>query len=222
MNIGKLVKSLSPAKIGQKIALREKIGKTDLGVLKVAFMVAAIDGDVTEGEYEAFDQLAKRCRGCTEESARQALQEAMRSAGYLLLLSSRVTEAKFVRAFLKEAKAALPNGFAYYALEDVRRAIVTWMAMGMSDGDYSARERRCIDALRRDFAKLKVMKLEQDVLSCLAMAPSYCETFSCGGNVSVNAVSDGDAFVRRVENIVLELGDSAEAAKLLKELVVKG
>lgn len=222
MNIGKLVKSLSPAKLGRKIALREKIGKTDLGVLKVAFLVAAIDGDVTDAEYKAFDQLAKRCRGCTEEAAKAALQAAMRSAGYLLLLSARVTETKLVRAFMKEAKSALPNGFAYYALEDVRRAIVTWMAMGMSDGDYSARERRCLEALRRDFAEQKVMKLEQDAMSCLAMTPSYCETFSCGGSVSANAVADGDAFVRRVEDIVRELGDSTEATKLLNELVANG
>ena len=123
MNLQKLFSGLKVRSLGRALGLKEKIGKADLGILKVAFMVAALDGEVTDKEYKAFDLLAKKCRGYTPKAAAQALDEAMRSAGYLMLLSPRVKESDLVKAFLAEARKALPNGFAYLSLEDVRRAV---------------------------------------------------------------------------------------------------
>ena len=104
MNLTKLIGSFNFKKFS-------KAGRTDFGVLKVAFMVAALDGEVTDAEYRAFDALAKKCRGYTPKAAEKALDEAMRSAGYLMLLSKRAKDDDLVKAFVAEAQAALPSGF---------------------------------------------------------------------------------------------------------------
>ena len=222
MNLKKFVGGFKLKSIGRALGLKDRIAKTDLGVLKVAFMVAALDGEVTADEYAAFDALAKKCRGYTPKAAEEALNDAMRSAGYLLLLSKRVKkDADLVKAFVAEARAALPNGFAYLSLEDVRRAIVTWIMMGMSDGAYSVRERACIEALRKLFAELKVIKLEQEAEQWMALATDFRQAY--GGKTAwmssgtVELISKN--FVRQVEDLVAQYGDTADAAKELQSLI---
>ena len=216
MNIGKFVSGLKLTAFGGTRA--SKIGKTDLGILKVAFMVAALDGEVTDAEFKAFDALAKKCRGYSPKAAAKALDEAMRSAGYLMLLSKRAKDADLIKAFVGEAQAALPMGFAYFSVEDVRRAVVTWIAMGMSDGDYSAREKKCIEALRKLFAELKVMRIQAEEEQWLQMAPAFRQACAPGvRNRTVELVSRD--FVKRVEQLVAQYGDSAAAAKELGNLI---
>ena len=211
MNLTQLIGSFNFKKFS-------KASRTDFGVLKVAFMVAALDGEVTDDEYKALDALAKKCRGYSPEVAEQALDEAMRSAGYLLLLSRRSGDAKLIDAFLNEAQAALPMGFAYLSIEDVRRAVVTWIAMGMSDGDYSEREKKCIEALRKLFAELKVMRFQAEEEQWLSLSPTFRQAFD--GNLSsatVQLVSPD--FVSRVEQLVSQYGDSEEASQELQGLI---
>jgi len=224
MNIIKFVKGVGFKSIGRALGLKDRVAKADLGILKVAFMVAALDGDVTDKEYEAFDLLAKKCRGCSPKVAAEALDDAMHSAGYLMLLSKRVKkEGALVAAFMSEAHKALPEGFAYLSLEEVRRAIVTWIAMGLSDGDYSARERKCIEALRKNFAELKTMRIQQEDERWLAMSTDIHHVGAVGGVTSrarIELVSRN--FVAGVESLVRQYGDSAEGARLLQDLVKNG
>ena len=221
MNIIGFLKTLKTKTVDK--VLGEKLSRTDLGVLKVAFMVAALDGDVTDDEYAAFSHLAKRCRGYTQEAEEMALEAAMRSAGYLMLLSRRVDEAALVEAFVREAESALPGGFAYLSIEDVRRAVVTWIAMGMSDGDYSSRERACIEALRRRFAELKVTRsdIEAEQMAALtpAVRPFISEAFA-DNPFRVSLVTT--AFSERVETLIGQLGDSDAAASELEGLIANG
>ena len=220
MKLEKIFSKFTFKSIGRSLRFKERIGKTDLGVLRVAFMVAALDGDVSEAEYKAFDLLAKKCRGYTPESAAAALDAAMRSAGYLILLSKRVTDAQLVKAFVAEAKEALPGGFAFQSIEDVRRAIVTWIVMGLSDGDYSARERKCIEALRKTFAELKALRLQQEEEEWLALSSDFRQAYGVASlppRKVVELISRD--FVSRVEKLVVQYGDSAAAAKALQELV---
>ena len=214
MNLKKLIGSFDFKKFG-------KASRTDFGVLKVALMVAALDGEVTDAEYKALEALAKKCRGYTPKTAAKALDEAMRSAGYLMLFGRRATDTALVKAFMAEAQAALPNGFAYFSVEDVRRAIVTWIAMGMSDGDYSAREKNCIEALRKLFAKLKVERVAADANLCGQphVSPAYRPVIgyaSCGASWTL------PDFVKRVERLAAQYGDSAEAETELKRLIAEG
>ena len=211
MNLTKLIGSFNLKKFS-------KASRTDFGVLKVAFMVAALDGEVTDAEYKAFDALAKKCRGYTEKAAETALEEAMRSAGYLMLLSRRKKDADLVKAFVAEAQAALPMGFAYLSIEDVRRAVVTWIAMGMSGGDYSSREKQCIEALRKHFAELKVMRIQAEEEQWLQLAPAFRQASAPRSRKSTVELVSRD-FVNRVERLVAQYGDSAAAAKELQELI---
>ena len=211
MNLSKLISSF-------KLKKFSKASRTDFGVLKVAFMVAALDGEVTDAEYKALDALAKKCRGYTPKAAERALDEAMRSAGYLMLYSRRAKDAELEKAFVKEAKAALPMGFAYLSIEDVRRAVVTWIALGMSDGEYSAREKKCIEALRKLFAELKVMRNVTEADQRLTLAPAFRQAYAAGPRGSkVELVSR--SFVSRIENLVAQYGNSTEAAEELKKLI---
>ena len=211
MNLTKLIGSFNFKKFS-------KASRTDFGVLKVAFMVAALDGEVTDAEYKSLEALAKKCRGYTPKAAAAALDEAMRSAGYLMLLGRRAKDAELVKAFIREAQAALPNGFAYFSIEDVRRAIVTWIALGMSDGDYSAREKMCVEALRKQFAKLVISRVEAEEERWRALSPTFRQAFGpVPRRASVDLVAQ--SFVMRVERLVAQYGDEAAAAKELKRLI---
>lgn len=215
MNLKKLVESLHLPKIS---AGGNRIGKTDLGVLKVAFMVAALDGDVTESEYEVFDCLAKQCRGCTPENVARALDESMRSAGYLLLLSKRVSCEKLVEAFVREAKAALPEGFVDFELPDVRRAFALWIAMGMGDGDYSEREKVCIEALRQNFATMKVERADAEAARAAALSPAFRMAYALDASSPVVEVVTRP-FAERVEAVMASLGSAADGEKALADLL---
>ena len=215
MKISKFVSDLKFRTVGRLQAA--KLSKTDFGIVKVAFMVAALDGEVTDAEYKAFDALAKKCRGYSAKAAAKALDEAMRSAGYLMLLSRRASDAELVKAFLEEAQAALPLGFAYLSIEEVRRAVVTWIAMGLSDGDYSKREKLCVEALRKFFAELKVMRLQAENERWLELAPAIESAYGRGSARTVELVSQD--FVARVEGLMAQYGDKAIATKELQELI---
>ena len=203
MNLGKFVSNLMSRSVGRVKAAR--FGKVDLGIVKVALMVAALDGEISEEEYKALDALVKKCRGYTKKTSDQAMGEAMRSAGYLLLLGRRVSDREFVKSFVAEARKALPNGFEDLSVEEVRRAVVMWIAMGMSDGDYSSREKKCIEAIRKAFAEHKASRQQEAVNLSAQMA-----------GVSF-AVPPG--FITTAEDLVAQYGDEAGASKALAELI---
>lgn len=217
MNVSKLLGKIGFKSIGGKA---NRLSKTDFGILKVAFMVAALDGEITEAEYKAFELLAKNCRGYSVKSAAAALDEAMRSAGYLMLFSQRNNEKDLVKAFMAEARAALPNGFAYLSIEEIRRAIVTWIVMGLSDGDYSVRERNCIESLRKFFAELKALRIQQEEEQWLSLSTDLrqaCASMNVQPQATVELVSKD--FVGQVERLVQQYGDKAEAMKMLDSLI---
>ena len=120
------------------------LGKVDFGVLTVAMMVAALDGVIEPAELKAFSKLAEQCRvGVGEKAARY--EAALHSAGYVLLMSrSGLSEKALTQVFLREAEKVLPTGFAGGRGEDIRRALVIWITMGLSDGQFSGIERTCI------------------------------------------------------------------------------
>lgn len=215
MKLSKIVQDIKLRTVGRLQASR--VSKTDFGIVKVAFMVAALDGDVSEAEFKALDALIKKCRGYSQKAAATVYVETVRAAGYLMLLSRRASDAEIVKAFLAEARAALPDGFAYLSIEEIRRAVVTWIAMGLSDGDYSSRERMCIEKLRKVFAELKIMKIDADSGRWLDVGPMITSAFGRNSAQTVRLITQD--FVQRVERLVERYGDDAEAAKELEQLI---
>lgn len=220
MDIVKLIGGIVFRSVGKTGKAKEKLKKTDLGILKVALMVAALDGDVLPSEYEAFRVLATKGFGYTDEVAARALKDAMRSAGYLMLVAGRATNEELVREFISEANAVLPSGFAYLSVEDVRQAILTWIVMAMSDNDYSARERLCIEALRLRFAELKATRIERENEYWRSLPANVrCVVEEYPGSRIKLASKD---FVGKVETIVAQFGGSVEARRKLASLVANG
>lgn len=216
MKLAKLVRDFKQKAVTRIQAA--KYGKIDYGIVKVAFMVAALDGEVSDGELTALDALLKKCRGYSQKTAAKVMDEAMRSAGYLLFLGRRAKESTLLRAFLAEAGAALPDGFAFLSVEEIRRAVVTWMALGMSDGDYSTREKKCIEALCKRLAEFKIIRDEDEEETRNVLTSAFCQVYRAGAPEKMNEFFPCD-FMARVENLVAQYGDSADAAKELEKLI---
>ena len=137
-----------------------ELGKVDFGVLTVAMMVAALDGVIEPAELKAFSKLADQCRVSSGEKAFR-YEAALHSAGYMLLVSrSGVSQKAIVQAFVTEAEKVLPQGFAGGRGEDIRRALVIWITMGLSDGRFSGIERASVEAVCARVAD--IMKKRRD------------------------------------------------------------
>ena len=131
-----------------------ELGRVDFGVLTVAMMVAALDGVIEPAELKAFSKLADQCRVSAGEKAFR-YGAALHSAGYMLLVSrSGVSQKAIVQAFVTEAEKVLPQGFAGGSGADIRRALVIWITMGLSDGRFSGIERACVEAFCAQVAEI--------------------------------------------------------------------
>lgn len=220
MNIKKLCGGLVFKSARQTAAVKTKLKKSDLGVLKVALMVAAVDGRVLPEEYAAFKLLAMKGFGYSDSAAAQALKESMRSAGYIMMEAERSTNKELVEMFLAEAMAALPSGFDELSVKNVRQALVTWIAMAISDGVYSSRERLCIEALRLHFAEQRATQIEKENEYWRSIPANVrCVVEDYPGARLKLATKD---FAAKVAEIVDQFGDSADAKLRLESLVAKG
>ncbi len=221
MNLTKLFNQIAFRSASRTPRAKAWIKRVDRGILEVSLMVAAIDGAVLPSEFKAFLLLARKGFGYSQEAAEEALRRSMHSAGYVLMLANREkTQEGFVKAFIEEARAALPRGFAYMKTEDVRQAIVCWIAMAMSDGDYSARERACIEALRMRFAELKARRIEKENEYWRAVPANVrCIVEDYPGS-HLKLVSKD--FVGKLATLIREFGGSAEAKRKLESLIATG
>lgn len=209
-----MVNALSALKFAR--ARDPKLSKLDFGVLKVAMMVAALDGEVQPQEVEAFGVLAKKCRGYGEKSFRDVRESAFRSAGYIALLAQHGTRDELLSAFLAEALAALPDGFAYGNLADVRRAFVTWIALGVSDGNYSDVERSAIEALRRELAEIKRSHAVEQFERWAMLSPTFRQAAGSKPRMARIVLVD-DAFLDKAEKLVKNPSEAEISALVFGE-----
>ncbi len=124
----------------------KELGQIDFGVLRIAMMVAALDGKILPQEYAAFRRISKNCKVSVIEGG-VLWDAALHSAGYILVQSQILTERQLALAFVREAEKALPDSFGKTSAKNIRRAFVMWISMGMSDGDFSGVERKCVEAI---------------------------------------------------------------------------
>lgn len=218
MNLIKLVNRIAEG-VGASSA-RRKPGALDLGILKVAMMVAALDGKVLDAEYKAYLNLAIRGFGLPRKAAVDSLVESMRAGGYLMLVAMKVGTRTLVKEFIAEACRALPAGFIRLPIADIRRAVITWTAMAISDGEYSDRERACIEAIRRHFAQAKAALIERENAYWMSQ-PAQCRSLAEDHPGSGHQLVDKN-FMEKVESLVTTFGGSAEACKALDNLIAKG
>ena len=126
---------------------KNRFGKEDFVLLKTALMLAAVDGEVGADEVGRFRELAEKCRGYNGESFDVLWEQALRSAGYLLLQSRFLGPEELAAAFVKEAERDFVGTVILATQEERVRAFELLDRMAMADGDYSAVEHACIAAL---------------------------------------------------------------------------
>ena len=126
---------------------KNRFGKEDFVILKTALMLAAVDGEVGADEVDRFKELAAKCRGYNGESFDVLWEQALRSAGYLLLQSRFLGPEELAAVFVKEAERDFVGEVILVTREERVRAFELLDRMAMADGDYSAVEHACIAAL---------------------------------------------------------------------------
>jgi len=194
-----VTKTLAGIQLGGKKS-DPKLAALDRGVLQIALMVAALDGEILPSEYAAFESLVRKCRGYTAKNARELLDASVGKAGCLMAMAQigAYSEKERLASFVEMAIDALPKGFAAGSLADLRRAFVLWTSMGLSDGAFSPIERAAVKALAESFARLRAGKSKKPV--------SLLEP----------------AFFKRAESLILDLANASKRAKAeaaLDELV---
>ena len=200
------VEALAALKFGGR---DPKLGKLDFAVLKIALMIAALDGEVAGDEVKTFLALAKKCRGANAKSVRAVLNEALRAAGYILILARTADERTTLSAFADEAVKMLPGSFLDGKPEDVRRAFVLWTAMCMSDGEYSEIERKAIACLQKHFTKLKTAEVEARIERDKALSPAFIVAYGGPRKTVVKLLPDG--FLDSVEDTLVKAKGAAIA-----------
>lgn len=177
----------------------------DISILKISFMMSAVDGHVEQAEYDCFMELARHVDGFSEGQTLSALDEAEHSAGYLELIARKqVSEDAFLNAFMKEAERALNTQDVAVSWDNATacRAFLFWIAMAMADKDFSDIERRALELLRRHINwKMQRPRPDQEFL-CSSQA-----------DVRVQGFEITPAFMRRIESMLLSLGEAAEQQK---------
>jgi len=128
---------------------KNRFGKTDFGTLKAMMMLAAVDGEVAADEIAHFKEMAAQCRGYNGESFETLWEEALRSAGYLLLQTRFLSEDELIAAFVREAETEFVREVIQEVAKDREQAFERLVAMAAADGVCSEIERRCLDALSK-------------------------------------------------------------------------
>ena len=126
---------------------KNRFGKEDFVILKTALMLTAVDGEVGADEISRFKELAEKCRGYNGESFATLWEQAIRSAGYLLIQSRFLGQDELAAAFVKEAERDFVGTVVLETKEERARAFELLEQIAMADGDYSAVERASIAAL---------------------------------------------------------------------------
>ena len=126
---------------------KNRFGKEDFVLLKTALMLAAVDGEVSADEVGRFKELASKCRGYNGDSFETLWEQALRSAGYLLIQSRFLGTEELAAAFVAEAEKDFVGTVSLETKEERARAFELLDRMAMADGDYSEVEHACIAAL---------------------------------------------------------------------------
>ena len=126
---------------------KNRFERLDFVILKTALMLAAADGEVATDEIVRFKDLTTKCCGYSDETFEALWDEALRSAGYILLQSRFLDHEGLVAAFVAEAEKDFISEVVLESAEERIRAFDFLDRMAMADGDYSEIERDCIVAL---------------------------------------------------------------------------
>ena len=140
---------------------KNRFDKVDFVILKTMLMLAAVDGEIGNDELERFKEVAVKCRGYSGETFETLWDDALRSAGYLLLQSRFLDREGLVAAFVKEAEKDFVGEIVLALAADRMRAFELLERMASADGDYSEIERASITALSQKVKATRERMLDE-------------------------------------------------------------
>ena len=135
-------------KMLKKFLAKRGFSSVDFVTLKTAMMLATLDGEVSAEELASFRDMASGCRGCTPKSFSKLWDEALRSAGYLLIQAKILPSDKLVALFVHEVKDSFVDEVSAEVSAERQHAFDVLAEMAGADGDFSEIERQAIDALK--------------------------------------------------------------------------
>ena len=124
------------------------LGSTDFAVLRTLLLLAAVDGEVSQGELDYFRSLIDQYRDDVGGRTREALwKSALHGAGYLILQGRFMTRDELVAAFVEEAEGDFVELLATGTDKEVKAAFGLLQSMAQADGTFSDLEGDCLTAL---------------------------------------------------------------------------
>lgn len=124
------------------------LGPVDFAVLRTLLLLAAVDGEVSQGELDYFRSLIDQYRDDIGGRTREALwKSALHGAGYLILQGRFLTRDEMVAAFVEEAEGDFVEMLATGSNDEVKSAFNLLQTMAQADGTFSDLEGDCLVAL---------------------------------------------------------------------------
>ena len=124
------------------------LGPVDFAVLRTLLLLAAVDGEVSQGELDYFRSLIDQYRDDIGGRTREALwKSALHGAGYLILQGRFLTRDEMVAAFVEEAEGDFVEMLATGSNDEVKSAFDLLQTMAQADGTFSDLEGDCLVAL---------------------------------------------------------------------------
>lgn len=123
--------------------------ESDLVILRVAFLLSAVDGHIAESERAMFRKLSEQCKDIDVKVAEKIVPEMEAAAIRLAGAQATLSEKAFLDLFMKEVGTFCDwPAFVKNSIQ-VRKAFVMWIAMSMADGNFSAIERKALSRIQK-------------------------------------------------------------------------
>ena len=126
------------------------LGQADFAVLRTLMLLAAVDGEVSQGELAYFRSVIDKYRDDVGGRTREALwKSALHGAGYLILQGHFLSRDELIAAFVEEAEGDFVEVLSTGTDDEVQAAFNLLKSMARSDGRFSDIEGDCLQALMR-------------------------------------------------------------------------
>lgn len=188
--------------------------KANTAILRIAYLIAASDGEVKQSEREVFKSTLCALQGVKmgDDDTTALIQEVVQEAARLAILRDFYNEEEQIKAFLSKVSGNV--SVILRSKVACRRAFAVWISICMADKEFSPFERKLIKALQvacNGFAGVTIS------------TPWWCATSSPWPGAALGAKKNGtpetiqkfgadacipDAFLEEVESRCREIDEA--------------
>jgi len=172
--------------------------KINEAILRIAYLLAASDGNVKPDERESFAQSLRSIDGFVfgEPEANAFLESVVEDGRKLAILADFYNDEERIKAFMHRVTPEI------LVLKDnkhaLRRAFAAWIDICISDKDYSAFEERLVKGLQIIFNKL-----HENPLLAVEISSVFGSIFGARGKTSEVTISLSPEFVELLGNAAM-------------------